>query len=86
MSKYGVFSGPYFPAFGLDMERYGVSVHVQAKCGQIRTRKNSVFEHFSRSELGLASATHVMPLVSFYTTWKRQKTRGVSYFKGLQEF
>ena len=24
MSKYGVFSGPYFPAFGLNKERYGV--------------------------------------------------------------
>ena len=24
MSKYGVFSGPYFPALGLDTERYGV--------------------------------------------------------------
>ena len=25
MSKYGVFSGPYFPAFGLNTERYEVS-------------------------------------------------------------
>ena len=24
MSKYGVFSGPYFPAFGLNTERYSV--------------------------------------------------------------
>ena len=32
MSKYGVYSGPYFP-----------------KCGKIRTRKNSVFGHFSHS-------------------------------------
>ena len=24
MSKYGVFSGPYFPAFGLNTERYAV--------------------------------------------------------------
>ena len=23
MSKYGVFSGPYFPAFGLNTEKYG---------------------------------------------------------------
>ena len=26
MSKYGVFSDPYFPAFGLNTERYGVFV------------------------------------------------------------
>ena len=25
VSKYGVFSGPYFPAFGLNKERYGVN-------------------------------------------------------------
>ena len=25
MPKYGVFSGPYFPAFGLNTERYRVS-------------------------------------------------------------
>ena len=41
MSKYGVFSGPYFPVFGLYTERF--------ECGKIRTRKNSVFGHFSRS-------------------------------------
>ena len=39
----------YFPAFGLNTERYGVSLRIQSKCGKIRTRKNSVFRHFSRS-------------------------------------
>ena len=28
MSKKGVFSGPYFPAFGLNTERYGVSLRI----------------------------------------------------------
>ena len=37
VSKYRAFSGPYFPAFGLNM------------CGKIWTIKNSVFGHFSRS-------------------------------------
>ena len=32
------FSGPYFPAFGLNMERYSVSLRIQSEC-----------EHFSRS-------------------------------------
>ena len=45
----GVFSGPYFPAFGLNTKRYEVSLRIQSRCGKIRTRKNSVFEHFSRS-------------------------------------
>ena len=47
MSKCGVFSGPYFPAFGLNMNRYEVSLRIQYECGKIRTRKNSVFGHFS---------------------------------------
>ena len=28
VSKYGVFSGPYFPVYGLNTERYGVSLSV----------------------------------------------------------
>ena len=40
MSKYGAFSGPYFPAFGLNAERYAVSLCIQSKCKKIRTRKN----------------------------------------------
>ena len=32
-------SGPYFPAFGLNTERYRVSLHIQSKCGKIQTRK-----------------------------------------------
>ena len=48
VSKYGVFSGPYFCAFGLNTERYSVSLRIQSKCGKMWTRKNSVFRHFSR--------------------------------------
>ena len=40
MSKYGVFSGPYFPAFGLN---------IQSKNRRIWTRKKSIFQQFSRS-------------------------------------
>ena len=50
MSKYGVFSASYFPAFGLDTEIYGVNLHIKSKYSKIRTRKNSVFDHFSCSE------------------------------------
>ena len=49
VSNYGVFSGLYFPAFGLNTERYGVSFRIQSKYGKVRTTKNSVFGHFSRS-------------------------------------
>ena len=33
------FSSPYFPAFGLNTERYKISLHTESKCGKIRTRK-----------------------------------------------
>ena len=33
------FSGPYFPAFGLNTERYGLSFRIQPECGKIQTRK-----------------------------------------------
>ena len=49
VSKYEGFSGPYFPGFGLNTEKYGVSFRIQSECRKIRIRKNSVFGHFSRS-------------------------------------
>ena len=33
------FSGPNFPAFGLNTERYGLSFRIQQACGKISTRK-----------------------------------------------
>ena len=44
------FSGPYFPAFRLNTDRYEVSLRIQSEWGKIWTRKNSVFGHFSLSE------------------------------------
>ena len=49
MSKYRVISGRYFPAFGLNTERYEVSLRIQSECGKIRARNYSVFGHFLRS-------------------------------------
>ena len=57
MSKYGVFSSPYFPSFGLNTERYGVSLRIQSECRKIRTRKNSVFELFFHA----VAPTHKSP-------------------------
>ena len=34
MSKYGVFSGPYFPVLGLNTEIYGVNFHIQSEYGK----------------------------------------------------
>ena len=50
VSKYGDFSGPYFPVFGLNKEIY---FRIQSEYRKIRTRKNSVLGHFSCSEIQL---------------------------------
>ena len=34
------YSGPYFPTFGLNTERYTLSLRIQSKCGKIWTRIN----------------------------------------------
>ena len=45
-----IFSGPYFPAFVVNMERYEVSLRIQSECWKIQTMKNFVSGHFSCSE------------------------------------
>ena len=32
------YSGPNFPAFGLNTERYGVSFRIESECGKMWTR------------------------------------------------
>ena len=53
VSKYGVFSGSYFLALGLNTEIFSVNLRIQAKYSKKRTSKNSVLGHFSRSEIQL---------------------------------
>ena len=64
------FSGPYFAAFGLNTERYGVSLCIYTEYGKIRTRKISVFGHFSHS------AANLLVIIAFSkkTTTKNKKT------------
>ena len=50
VSKYGVFYGSYFPTFELNTERYFASLRIQSEWEKIRTRKNSIFGHFSHSK------------------------------------
>ena len=44
------FSGPYFPAFGLNTKRYFVSLHIQSKCRGYGPEKTSYLDVFARSE------------------------------------
>ena len=41
------FSGPYFPAFGRNTERYSVSLHIQPECMKIRARETPNTDTFS---------------------------------------
>ena len=52
VSKYRVFSGLYFPVFGLNADIYGVNLRIQSEYRKIRTRKNSVCGRFLRSNCG----------------------------------
>ena len=52
-----VFSGPYFPVLGLSTEIY-VNLRIESEYRKIRTRKNSVFEHFLRSEIESVNTEH----------------------------
>ena len=42
------FSGPYFPALGLNTEGYSVSLHIQVKCAKIRTKKTPNMDTFTQ--------------------------------------
>ena len=63
MFKYGVFSGPHFPVFGLNTEIYGVNIRIQTEYREIRTRKSSVFGHFSRSVIVFGATSFKVKLV-----------------------
>ena len=39
-------SGPYFPSFGLNTERYGLPLCIQSECGKTRTRKTPKTDTF----------------------------------------
>ena len=46
VSKYGVFSGPYFPVFGLNTGIYAVNLRIQSEYRKMRTRKTPYLETF----------------------------------------
>ena len=61
-SKYRVISGPYFPTFELNTERYKVSLRIQSEYGKILTRNNSIFGHFLCSANAMNLTPH-LPIV-----------------------
>ena len=50
-SYFGPHFPPHFPAFGLNTERYGVSLRIQSECGKKNAdQKNLEYGHFLRSD------------------------------------
>ena len=75
VSKYGLISCPYFPVFGLNTERYEVSLRIQSECGKIRTRNNSVFGHLKYLSVFSPNAGKYEPEINpyseaFHAVWK----------------
>ena len=40
------YSGLHFPTFELNTDRYSVFLHIQSKCGKMRTRKTLITDSF----------------------------------------
>ena len=51
------YSGPHFPAFGLNTERYEVSLRIQSECGKMWTRITANTDTFY-TVLFLAEGSH----------------------------
>ena len=79
VSKYGVFSGPYLPAFGLNTERNSVSLRIHSECGKIRARKNSVFGHFSRNDIFTITGQSILR-----NLWRLERFTAVLELHGTQ--
>ena len=52
-----VFFGPYFLAFGLNTERYSVSLRIPSKCEKIRTRETLNTDTFCAGNFGYRGST-----------------------------
>ena len=92
------FSGPYFSAFGLNMERHGVSFRIQSEFGKVRTRNTPNINTFHSVNNWLKAGkklyhrsltgtlTNSFSMHPFSTPWKHQKTwRFSDVFKGYRE-
>ena len=62
------YSGPHFPAFGLNTEGDGVSLRIQSECGKICTRVTPNTDSFYSVNI---NDNHV---------WKSERSRMISKF------
>ena len=69
MSKYRVFSGPYFHAFELNTDRYFLSLRIQSEYGKTQTRKTPYVDTF-HSVVGLNQGPSVFKNQSLSSYYK----------------
>ena len=76
MSKYGVFSGPYFPAFGLNIEwtkYFSVFSPNVGKCGPKKLR---IWTHFTQC---------ILSEILWKNALRQHQATGMSYYVLLNE-
>ena len=80
-----VFSGSYFAVFEMNVKIYQIfhiNLSIQFEYEKIRTGKNSMFWHFSRSVQQKYFLTHYCSVLPFYNLWKHQKSYSFLMFSG----
>ena len=89
------YSGLHFPAFGLNTERYGVSLRIQFKCGKMRTRITLNTDTFYAVNLVRASYTKLSYRFIFLCFWvtlgkqlkkMKMKIQNIIVHEGIQVF
>ena len=58
------YSGPHFPEFGLNTERYGLSLRIQSECGKMRAKITPNTHTFLRSAFVIRSSFEKVSAVS----------------------
>ena len=85
MSIFGVVLVPIFTAFGLNTEKYFVSLRFQSKCGKNADHNNSKYGHILRSVQPLSS-DFLEQAACLFKVLPEAVTRGSLYKKLLLKF
>ena len=65
-SRIRSYSGPHFPALGLNTDRYSVSLRIQSQCGEIRTRITPTMDTFRAVTLNIIMNLEMYPHCHFH--------------------
>ena len=60
------YSGSYFPVFGLNAERYGVSLRIQSECGKMQSRMSLDMDTFQEVRISFMEffIHYIIPFLS----------------------